>query len=87
MIDWEHVNKLLSAIHGAATAGPKYAHIVARAEGELAEHFQNHPLPPAVDALAPVTAPPASLSATDLQGNYVEPDEDATAPTAIDRRV
>jgi hypothetical protein len=62
-IDWDHVNALLGAIHGAATAGPKYAYITARAEAELTKHMQDNPEPPAVEPETPVTAPPAALTA------------------------
>lgn len=63
-IDWSHVNDLLSAIHGAATAGPKYTDIVARAEAELKAHMDANTQRDEV--AAPPTAPPAALQATDM---------------------
>lgn len=34
-MDWNHVNTLLSVIHQAAAAGPKFSGIVAQASDEL----------------------------------------------------
>jgi hypothetical protein len=93
--DWDHVNALLNAIHGAANAGPKYAYIVSRAETLLHKHMQENPEAPAVDPVAPVTAPPAALSAAELEPEPApvppsgdgEPGQDATASTAVERRV
>jgi hypothetical protein len=102
-IDWNLVNSLLGAIHGAASAGPKYTNIVARAEAELNAHMMNNPEDAAPPAEAPVTAPPASLQAVSepepvslpaesepaspMATESVEPGPDATATTATDRRV
>ncbi len=87
-LDWEYVNALLGAIHGAATAGPKYANLVARAEAELNAHVQENPVPPAVEPEASTTAPPAALTAVELPASGDgEPEPDATAPTLADRRV
>jgi hypothetical protein len=60
-IDWGHVNDLLSAIHGAATAGPKYTDIVARAEAELKAHMDANT--EREEVVLPPTAPPATLQA------------------------
>ena len=65
MIDWNHVNNLLGAIHSAATAGPKYGYIVSRAQAELDKHMMDTPEPPAAPSLEPVTAPPATLQAVE----------------------
>ncbi len=94
-IDWTHVNNLLGAIHGAASAGPKYTYITARAEAELTKHMQDNPEAPAVEPAAPVTAPPAALAAVPPadpvypppEDTSVVPGEDATATTAVERRV
>ena len=63
-IDWVHVNNLLGAIHGAATAGPKYTDIVTRAEAELKAHMDANTKRDEV--VVPSTAPPAVLQATDM---------------------
>jgi hypothetical protein len=63
-IDWGRVNDLLNAIHGAATAGPKYTDIVARAEAELKAHIDANT--ERGEVVAPPTAPPAVLQATDM---------------------
>ncbi len=86
-LDWTHINNLLSVIHSAASAGPKYNYIVSRAESELTAHMQANPLPPEVPAEEPTTAPPAALTAVDPPSGNGEPGPDATAPTAVDRRV
>jgi hypothetical protein len=101
-IDWNYVNSLLGVIHGAASAGPKYTNIVARAEAELNAHMMDNPEPKAAEPTAPVTAPQASLQAVSepetkmdqepehepsTPSDPVEPGPDATAPTAVDRRV
>jgi hypothetical protein len=63
--DWVHVANLLDVIHGAASAGPKYTDIVARAEAQLRKHLAENPEAPAVPPEAPVTAPPAALAAVE----------------------
>lgn len=42
-MDWNHINTLLSVIHQAAAAGPKFAPIAAAATLELNEYFANPP--------------------------------------------
>ena len=43
-MDWTYINNLLSVIHQAVAAGPKYQTIAAAAETELWAHF-NEPAP------------------------------------------
>lgn len=38
-MDWNYVNTLLSVIHQAAAAGPKYAQIASAADAELQAYF------------------------------------------------
>lgn len=42
MKDWNHVNTLLSVIHQASTAGPKWAKVAAEAADELTKHLEEH---------------------------------------------
>lgn len=45
-MDWTYINTLLSVIHQAAAAGPKFAPVAAAANDELWAHF-NTPAEPA----------------------------------------
>lgn len=40
MIDWNHVNTMLSVIHQASAAGPKLAKVAAMATDELVKYFE-----------------------------------------------
>ena len=40
MKDWNHVNTLLSVIHQASAAGPKWAKVAAEAADELTKHLE-----------------------------------------------
>lgn len=42
-MDWAYINTLLSIIHQASSAGPKYAYITALAEAELHQAFNAPP--------------------------------------------
>lgn len=39
-MDWTLINTLLSVIHQAASAGPKYAYIIEAADADLTAAFQ-----------------------------------------------
>lgn len=73
MIDWNHVNTLLSVIHQAAAAGPKYDKIGAQANAEL-QAMLTQPEEPTLD---PQTTPPPE-DPTPLSQN---------SPTLVERRI
>ena len=41
-MDWQHVHNLLSVIHSASAAGPKFQRYAAAADAELEAHWADH---------------------------------------------